>query len=169
MLWNGQHYIAVWVTWRETPGAHLERGAATTQRSPWATWILLSAGINQSNLHMTEACPGWDWVRPAPSSKVKPSCKKLWCYYSLRSSTQSHFTAKVEEVTVQKSQTCLLSCALDSSAPAPKSHDKFSLEQRLGWHIRCKVGTTTEDKLFPCFHPTDWWQRQGQHLGFANY
>lgn len=48
-----------------------ERGAMTTPRSPWATWILLSAGINQNNLHMTEACPGWDWVRPNPFQQSK--------------------------------------------------------------------------------------------------
>lgn len=153
MLWNGQHYIAVWVTWREAPGAHLERGATTTQRSPWATWILLSAGINQSNLHMTEACPGWDWVRPTPSSKVKPSCKKLWCYYSLRSSTQSHFTAKVEEVTVQKSQTCLLSCALDSSAPAPNLLTSLALSKGLAGTSDVKLTPPQRKNCSPVFTP----------------
>lgn len=147
MSWNGQCYIAVWgvsitcsiaawgfsitcsiavwVSWQETPGVHQERGATATQRFPWATWILLSAGINQSNLHMTEACPGWDWVRPNPSSKAKLSCKKLWCYDLLCSNTRSRFTAKVE--TSQSRRVRLVFfvfCALDSSAPAPKSDGK---------------------------------------------
>lgn len=47
----------------------------------------VNASINQRKLHLTEACPGWDWVRPNSWSKVKLNFKKLWCYYLLCVST----------------------------------------------------------------------------------